>query len=213
MENLKLQIEDFEKELLGLQDQMTHVMKLNSEIGQASEHWEHAYHKLKEDEGVAKAAQREAFNKSMGRKVEKIQQFKRKLLDKEGQVKSLQQEVNDASAYLAKLERTKQDVKSEACQTQPAMELLEQHKAVLEEKLMAVKCDINAVLDQVEKEQLEKGALSTHLKEQKETNKSLIGELDQARKDLKDAQTQVLSLQRDVRERDRELRQMTEAME
>ena len=39
METLKTQIEDFEKELLGLQDQMTHVMKLNAEIGAASEHW------------------------------------------------------------------------------------------------------------------------------------------------------------------------------
>lgn len=29
MNHLKMQIEDFEKELLGLQDQMTHVMKLN----------------------------------------------------------------------------------------------------------------------------------------------------------------------------------------
>lgn len=46
MENLKMQIEDFEKELLGLQDQMTHVMKLNQEIGMASEHWERSYHQL-----------------------------------------------------------------------------------------------------------------------------------------------------------------------
>ena len=43
MDNLKLQIEDFEKELMGLQDQMTHVMKLNQEIGMASEHWEHSF--------------------------------------------------------------------------------------------------------------------------------------------------------------------------
>ena len=49
MENLKMQIEDFEKELMGLQDQMTHVMKLNSEIGMASEHWERSYHQLKDE--------------------------------------------------------------------------------------------------------------------------------------------------------------------
>ena len=40
MENHKVQIEDFEKELVGLQDQMTHIMKLNEEISAASEHWE-----------------------------------------------------------------------------------------------------------------------------------------------------------------------------
>lgn len=44
IENLKMQIEEFERELVGLQEQMTHVVKLNSEISQASEHWEKSYH-------------------------------------------------------------------------------------------------------------------------------------------------------------------------
>ncbi len=44
IENLKMQIEEFERELVGLQEQMTHVIKLNSEISQASEHWEKSYH-------------------------------------------------------------------------------------------------------------------------------------------------------------------------
>ena len=48
MENHKLQIEDFERELLSLQDQMTHIMKLNAEISAASEHWERAFNQLKE---------------------------------------------------------------------------------------------------------------------------------------------------------------------
>lgn len=48
MDNLKMQIEDFEKELMGLQDQMTHVMKLNQEIGMASEHWERSFLSLKD---------------------------------------------------------------------------------------------------------------------------------------------------------------------
>ena len=43
MENHKTQIEDFERELLSLQDQMTHIMKLNAEISAASEHWERVY--------------------------------------------------------------------------------------------------------------------------------------------------------------------------
>ena len=47
MENHKAQIEDFEKELLSLQDQMTHIMKLNEEISAASEHWEQAFNQLK----------------------------------------------------------------------------------------------------------------------------------------------------------------------
>lgn len=61
MENLKMQIEDFEKELLGLQDQMNHVMKLNAEIGMASEHWESSFHKLKAENEKEKSALKSDF--------------------------------------------------------------------------------------------------------------------------------------------------------
>ena len=49
MDTHKTQIEDFEGELLSLQDQMTHIMKLNAEISAASEHWERAFNQLKEE--------------------------------------------------------------------------------------------------------------------------------------------------------------------
>ena len=61
MENLKIQIEDFEKELLGLQDQMNHVMKLNAEIGMASEHWESSFHKLKAENAKENSALKSDF--------------------------------------------------------------------------------------------------------------------------------------------------------
>lgn len=46
IETLKTQVEDFEKELLGLQEQISQVMKLNAEISAASEHWERSYHEV-----------------------------------------------------------------------------------------------------------------------------------------------------------------------
>ena len=49
--------------------------------------------------------------------------------------------------------------------TDPAMELLEQHKHQLETRLGQVKQDVSAVLDQVEKEQIEKGKINEKLTE------------------------------------------------
>ena len=66
---------------------------------------------------------------------------------------------------------------SSCTMTEPALELLEQHKDALEVKLGQVKQDVMAVLDQVEKEQVEKGQINEKLEEQVETNKNLIGEL------------------------------------
>ena len=47
--------------------------------------------------------------------------------------------------------------------TDPAMELLEKHKMALETKLGQVKHDVSAVLDQVEKEQIEKSKIGERL--------------------------------------------------
>lgn len=68
MDNLKMQIEEFEKELLSLQDQMTHVMKLNAEIGAASEHWELSYNQLREEIENERIQTKEDFKKSMSDK-------------------------------------------------------------------------------------------------------------------------------------------------
>ena len=97
--------------------------------------------------------------------------------------------------------------------TEPAMELLQQHKADLEAKLGQVKQDVSAVLDQVEKEQVEKSKVSERLLEQKETNKSLVGELSQAKSDLKNAREDVDSLQQRLELSLDEVRQLKEAMD
>ena len=53
---------------------------------------------------------------------------------------------------------------------------------------------MSAVLDQVEREQTEKSKVTEKLHEQKETNKSLIGELNKARVDLVSSKTEVSGL-------------------
>ena len=68
---------------------MTHVMKLNQEIGMASEHWERSFLELKDESEGSKSAQREEFKKKIGSKVEKIHQFKKKLQEKEKMLKNL----------------------------------------------------------------------------------------------------------------------------
>ena len=88
----------------------------------------------------------------MGKKVEKIQQFKRKLQEKENTLGSLRNALNDATTYRDEIESRRLHNPAVACQTEPALELLEQHKEMLEEKLSQVKQDVNAVLDQVDRE-------------------------------------------------------------
>ena len=75
--------------------------------------------------------------------------------------------------------------------TDPAMELLEKHKMALETKLGQVKHDVSAVLDQVEKEQIEKSKIGERLFVQKETNKTLVTELNDAQKELIDVKNQI----------------------
>ena len=60
------------------------------------------------------------------------------------------------SEYTARIEaeRRRQGMPAVETQTEPAMELLEEHRDMLEEKLGQVKNDVAAVLDQVEQEQL-----------------------------------------------------------
>ena len=213
METLKMQIEDFEKELLGLQDQMTHVMKLNAEIGAASEHWQISYQQLQEDNGRDKAKLREEFNKTMGKKAEKLQQFKRKLQEKENTLSSLRRDLVDAATYREEFESRRNQMVSTQIQTDPAMELLEQHKEMLENKLSQVKQDVNTVLDQVEKEQQAKDEYKELLTDQKETNKSLVAELDANNKEQASLNQQVQKLKRDLKSREDEIRRMTDAME
>ena len=94
MENHKVQIEDFEKELLSLQDQMTHIMKLNEEISAASEHWEQAFNQLK----VSSAAEKEQLGidhkKHIDEKYDKILQYKRKLREKDEKLKDMTAKYN-----------------------------------------------------------------------------------------------------------------------
>ena len=71
------------------------------------------------------------------------------------------------------------------------MELLEKHKMALETKLGQVKHDVSAVLDQVEKEQIEKSKIGERLFVQKETNKTLVTELNDAQKELIDVKNQI----------------------
>ena len=72
MENHKAQIEDFERELLSLQDQMTHIMKLNAEISAASEHWERAFNEQKESSATEREQLIADHKKRVDEKSEKI---------------------------------------------------------------------------------------------------------------------------------------------
>ena len=51
---------------------MTHVMKLNQEIGMASEHWERSFHQLKQENALAMAETSEEFKTKIGEKMSKI---------------------------------------------------------------------------------------------------------------------------------------------
>ena len=95
MENHKLQIEDFEKELLGLQDQMTHIMKLNEEISAASEHWEQAHNQLKLQSAAEKEQLAIDHKKQLDEKYDKIVQYKRKLREKEEKLKEITGKFNE----------------------------------------------------------------------------------------------------------------------
>lgn len=73
---------------------------------------------------------------------------------------------------------------SAATMTDPAMELLEQHKSALERELGQVKLDVSAVLDQVEQEQIEKGKIGDQLSLQKDKNNALTSELNHQQVEL-----------------------------
>ena len=179
-----MQIEDFEKELMGLQDQMTHVMKLNQEIGMASEHWERSFLELREESESHRSQQREEFKKKIGSKVEKIHQFKKKLVEKEKVLKNLQGDLVAATTYREDIQSRYQNMVSVGSMTDPVMELLEQHKSALETKLGQVKNDVTAVLDQVEQEQLDKGKLNEQLMQKDIKNRSQAAELTEAQDDV-----------------------------
>ena len=65
-------------------------------------------------------------------------------------------------------------MKSVSCMTEPAMELLEQHKTALEKQLASVKKDVTAVVDQYEKEQVLAKEMEDKYEKQMEMNKSLV---------------------------------------
>ena len=180
MENLKAQIEDFEKELLSLQDQMTHIMKLNAEISAASEHWERAFNQLKEASNNEKKQTETDHKKQLDEKCERISQYKKKLQEKENKMKEL------LAKYAAEVEQrearelVRSQMQTKEVNTDPAMQLLEKHNEALIEQLATVKKDVAAVVDQYEAEQSKHNDAAGKLKSQKEMNKSLVGELEEA---------------------------------
>ena len=79
--------------------------------------------------------QNEEFQRQAQKKLDKIQQYKRKLQEKERVLKTLQQELVTATTYRDETENRKATMVSIAIMTDPAMELLEKHKSALESKL------------------------------------------------------------------------------
>jgi hypothetical protein len=69
-------------------------MKLNAEIGAASEHWEQSYNQLRDDTTKERAQVKEDFKKSMTDKQEKMRQLKKKIQEKEASLKEYKS-VND----------------------------------------------------------------------------------------------------------------------
>lgn len=59
----------------------------------------------------------------------------------------MQKELNEVTSKCIDDETRKQTAISVEVQTDPALELLEQHKTMLEKKLEQVKRDVSAVLD------------------------------------------------------------------
>lgn len=91
--------------------------------------------------------QNEEFQRQAQKKLDKIQQYKRKLQEKERALKTMQQELVTATTYRDETENRRSSMVSVSIMTDPAMELLEKHKSVLESKLGQVKQDVTAVLD------------------------------------------------------------------
>ena len=71
-------------------------------------------------------------------------------------------------------------MQSKECNTDPTMELLEQHNEALENQLKSVKKDVGAVVDQYEAEQVKNSETLQHLQQQREMNKSLVADLEEA---------------------------------
>ena len=101
----------------------------------ASEHWERSYHQLQEESLKDKEQQNDGFQRQAQKKLDKIQQYKRKLQEKERVLKTMQQELVTATTYRDETENRKATMVSIAIMTDPAMELLEKHKSALESKL------------------------------------------------------------------------------
>ena len=77
-------------------------------------------------------------------------------------------------------EKVSAEMQSKEVNTEPVMELLEKHNAALESQLETVKKDVGAVVDQYEAEQFKNNDIVNKLTQQKEMNKSLVGELEEA---------------------------------
>ena len=73
--------------------------------------------------------------------------MKRKIQEKDSNLQTLQREVISMTSYREEIETRKQNMVSTEVQSEPAMELLEQHKNELESRLKQVKQDIAVVLD------------------------------------------------------------------
>jgi predicted phage tail protein len=100
IETLKQQVEDFERELLGLQEQIAHVMKLNQEIGAASEHWEKSYQEAVEANQEALIAQEQDYSSMQKQLTERINQFKRKIGNKDMKIKDLTRQFEEANSIV-----------------------------------------------------------------------------------------------------------------
>ena len=81
-------------------------------------------------------------------------------------------------------EKIKEDMQSKECNTDPAMELLEKHNEALENQLKNVKQDVGAVVDQYEAEQLKNGETIRNLNQQREINKNLVADLEEAQNEI-----------------------------
>ena len=125
----------------------------------------------------------------------------------------MQQDLVTATTYRDEYETRKAAMVSVSIMTDPTLELLEQHKSALESKLGQVKQDVSAVLDQVEKEQIEKGKIGDLLLEQKETNKTLVLELNDTKRELDGVRGEIQTLQAKLQESSDEVQQMNEVIE
>ena len=100
---LKNEVTELENKVIGVQDQMTSVMKLNAEVGLASQHWEKSYLELKSEKDQSHCQLQEQLQAKLTAQeklaVEVQKDLQNQLVVKSDEIQKLRLEISEAEKY------------------------------------------------------------------------------------------------------------------